>query len=1534
MQRCSWFRTSVVVGLVSLLAVSSASAAELLPPTVATPAAVASNPVAGTSVGVSVLGADDGGEAALTYTWATTAGPTGASFSPNGTNLAKASTVTFTKSGSYTLQCTITDTAARTVTSSVNVTVDQTATSLVVSPTPTSIARMTVASLAGDVRDQFALSMQTQPLLSWTTTGGGSFLPTGNWVVDAAGADIWGTADGFRFVSQELVGDGTIIAKVETLENTNANAKAGVMMRAGTASNAINAFMAVTPTSGVTFQRRKTAGGTTTNNTTTGQAAPRWLRLVRTGDTLTGSSSADGTTWTQVGTDTVVLGATVRVGLALTSHQSGVSAQARFSSVSVTPTTATAGALPTGWSQQDIGYTTPAGTGTYTPSTALYTVQAAGTGVGGTADSFRFAYRSFSGDGTLIARVVVPGGTPAASTAGVMIRDGLTADARQALMAVTAGNSAVFTWRGSVAGASTPTTSTVVATPRWVKLTRSGTTVVGMASADGSSWTTIGSATISFGATLYVGLATTSQVAATATTLSYDNVQIHTGISAAAAPQWPWQTQDIGTVTPAGKAVQATMPGVFLSGTSTGGAYTVTASGSGRSGTGQLTVINGTPVVTINASASPSTVTATTSALSVYGDDDAGQSPLTYTWATTGTPPAPVTFSVNGTNAAKNTTATFAKSGSYTLQVTVKDASNATVTSSVTVTVNQTFTTFTIAPANARVNQGSSQAYIPTCTDQFGLAMVPTPSISWSVTGGGSITTAGVFTAAIGASGPFTVSAVAGSKNASVPMSVNAPPTIVRPAAADSANVYGTNVGLSILGADDSGEAALTYTWATTGTPPASVEFVPNGTNSAKTSSAIFTKVGTYNLQCTITDAGGMSVTSPVSVVVGPIFSDLTIAPPFAAVANGASQTFTVNPIDQFGNPVSIGTVSWAVSGGGTISTAGVFTADANPGSLATVTASVSGKFSAATVFRTGGMTRQWWTGITGTTVATLTANANYPATPTGTAVITLAEAPTNFADNYGTRLQGYVVPPTSGAYRFWIASDDNSELWVSTDEAPANRVLVASVTGNTASREWTKYPSQQSAAITLEAGRRYYVEALHKEGTGGDNLAVGWTLPSSVAEQPIPGSRLQPMLLTANTAPTLAIAASAVMHPTDPTTALLTVLGNDDAGEPNLRYTWSTINTPPATVVFGSPTSNAARRTTARFSAPGTYDFQVVITDAQGLTVTSTASLTVTQTLTSIAVTPTPVSISPLAQKTFTAQLLDQFARPMTAPPAVSWATTGGGSINTTSGLFTASGTAGGPYQVTATASSRVGTAVVTIASDPPVAIAQTLSAAKNTALAITLTGTDPNQDALTYTVVTQPAHGVLSGTVPNLTFTPTTDYLGDDQFTFTVSDGTTTSAAATISLTVYASALVIDASSSPLVKATAFDAARWSADAAYRTSYLAQSVPGRAFQSADPGPNVPVLTPQVPLRQTADVLLPKTLAVRVAPSAPVTFTVLGEGGLGPKMLTSLTVQANSSGIAAVSFSLLNSGNGQIRAASPLASNFVNFLVVTTVTP
>lgn len=120
-------------------------------------------------------------------------------------------------------------------------------------------------------------------------------------------------------------------------------------------------------------------------------------------------------------------------------------------------------------------------------------------------------------------------------------------------------------------------------------------------------------------------------------------------------------------------------------------------------------------------------------------------------------------------------------------------------------------------------------------------------------------------------------------------------------------------------------------------------------------------------------------------------------------------------------------------------------------------------------------------------------------------------EAPTDFAEAYGTRLRGYLHPPQDGLYTFWIASDDASELWLSDGEEAGGKRLLAKVQGWTAPRGWDQGEGQKSAPVRLRGGQAYYIEALHKEGGGGDHLAVAWSGPG-MAREVVPGSCLSPI--------------------------------------------------------------------------------------------------------------------------------------------------------------------------------------------------------------------------------------------------------------------------------------------------------------------------------------------------------------------------------------------------------------------------------------
>jgi fibronectin type 3 domain-containing protein len=161
---------------------------------------------------------------------------------------------------------------------------------------------------------------------------------SGTFTVEGSGADIWGSADEFHYVHQIASGDCSIVARVASIENTDSQAKVGLMIREGTAANARNAAVLLTPGTGVRFQRRTSVGGTTANNSTNGITAPRWLKLTRSGNTFRAYYSSDAVSWTQFGGNrTISMGTTVTIGIAVSSRNDGTLCTGILNNVVATP---------------------------------------------------------------------------------------------------------------------------------------------------------------------------------------------------------------------------------------------------------------------------------------------------------------------------------------------------------------------------------------------------------------------------------------------------------------------------------------------------------------------------------------------------------------------------------------------------------------------------------------------------------------------------------------------------------------------------------------------------------------------------------------------------------------------------------------------------------------------------------------------------------------------------------------------------------------------------------------------------------------------------------------------------------------------------------------------------------------------------------------------------------------------------------------------------------------------------------------------
>jgi regulation of enolase protein 1 (concanavalin A-like superfamily) len=354
------------------------------------------------------------------------------------------------------------------------------------------------------------------PIAGSASFSNGSFTMTGS------GADVWGSSDAFHFVYQPLTGDGSIQARVASVQPADSWSKAGVMIRETLDANSKHAFMLVSAGKGVAMQWRPSTGGSTLNAAGTASAPPRFVRLVRSGGTITGYESSNGTTWTMVSTQTISMAATVYIGLAVTSHTTSASTTAVADGVTIDTSGGGGSGLPAPWADGDIGSVPQAGSASYNSGT--FSLTGSGADIWGTADAFHFVYQQVTGDVTIQARVQSVQQADRWSKAGVMIRETLDAGSAHAFMLSSAAKGVALQSRSVTGGDSQNVAGSLSAPPRWVRLVRTGDTLTGSESADGVSWTVVGSATIPMAQTVFIGLAVTSHSTTASTTAVIDQV--------------------------------------------------------------------------------------------------------------------------------------------------------------------------------------------------------------------------------------------------------------------------------------------------------------------------------------------------------------------------------------------------------------------------------------------------------------------------------------------------------------------------------------------------------------------------------------------------------------------------------------------------------------------------------------------------------------------------------------------------------------------------------------------------------------------------------------------------------------------------------------------------------------------------------------------------------------------------------------------------------------------------------------------------
>jgi hypothetical protein len=298
---------------------------------------------------------------------------------------------------------------------------------------------------------------------------------------------------------------------------------------------------------------------------------------------------------------------------------------------------------------------------------------------------------------------------------------------------------------------------------------------------------------------------------------------------------------------------------------------------------------------------------------------------------------------------------------------------------------------------------------------------------------------------------------------------------------------------------------------------------------------------------------------------------------------------------------------------------------------------------------------------------------------------------------------------PSSGVPLYDSYSLGASTPWMSVGgtsfAAPAWAALIAIANQGRASEG---YPSLDGRSQTLPALYNASKSDFHDitSGNNGFSAGPGYDLVTGIGT-PIANLLLPALAAYGHAAPanppTVAQAASASSTTVTGTSTTLSVLGADSQGESSLLYTWAAVGTVPSPVSFSANGTNASKNTTVSFSAIGTYQLQVTITDPNGLSTTSTVTVTVTPTVSSLSVSPSTTKVNIDGSQQLAAVAFDQFGNVVTNQPVITWTLAGGsiGSVNS-SGLYSAPA-AMGSATIVASANSVTGSATVTVAMPAP---------------------------------------------------------------------------------------------------------------------------------------------------------------------------------------------------------------------------------------
>ena len=1247
-------------------------------PTVATAASATPSPVTGTTTALSVLGASSNGESTLTYTWAVTAQPASSNpqISSNGSNADKNVTVTFDKAGSYTFQVTISD-GTYTATSSVTVTVNQTLTTIDVSPASATLNENGTQQFSASAYDQFGALLSSQPSFTWTKTSGvGSIDGTGLYtapygsgsaVIQAASGGVNGTAS--ITVNNAAPTIATHAAATPSTVTGTTTVLSVLGADDGGESNLTYTWAATSSPASSNPQFSASNGSNAGKNTTvTFDMAGSYTFQVTIDDGTNQVTDTVSVTVNQTFTTIAVSPGSVTLNENATQQFSAIAkdqfgiAMASQPGLTWTETSGVGSIDGSGL------YTAPYGTGTAV-------IQAASAGINGTAS------------------ITVNNAAPTIATHAAATPSPVTGTttALSVLGADDGGETNLtYSWTVTASPASSSplfsANNTNAAKNSTVTFDKSGNYTFQVTIDDGTNQITD---TVSV--TVQQTLTTIALTPATVT-LNENATQQFTatgkdqfGDPLASQPSFTWtETSGIGSIDSSG---------LYTAPYGTGTA-TVQAANGAVNNTASITIVNATPTIATHAAATPSPVTGTTTALSVLGADDGGETNLTYTWSVTSQPASSnPTLGPNGDNAAKNITITFDMAGSYTFHVVINDGTNQ-VSDDVTVVVDQTLTTIDVSPATATLDENGTQQFTAIAYDQFNDAMTAQPSFTWSKTSGvGIINAGGLYTAPNG-TGSAVIEADSGGISGSAAITINnAPPTLI----SDSANpspVTGLSTDLSVVADDDGGEPNLVYNWTVTSKPAGSHPLITtNNSNAAKNTTVMFDTAGDYTFQVTIDD-GTNQITDSITLTVQQTLTSITVTPGTATLNENGTQQFDATGYDQFNAPMAAQpAITWSqVSGVGAIDGTGLYTAPYGTGSAVIKAANGSVSGTASITINNASPTIATHVAanpnpVTGTTTNLTVLGADDGGEPNLTYTWTLTSQPASsnpqLSDNGDNAAKNITATfDTAGSYAFLVTIDDGTNQVTDSVTVVVNQTLT-SIDVSPTSAALNENQTQQFTAVAKDQfgdpmSTQPSFTWSETSGVGSIDSSGLYTAPygtgSATIQAAVGGVSNTATITITNAPPTIATHASATPSPVTGLTTVLSVLGADDGGENNLTYSWSVTSQPPSSnpQFNASNGSNAGKNTTVTFDTAGTYTFLVTIDDGTNQ-VTDGVTVVVDQTLTTITVSPASATLNENQTQQFSAVAYDQFHNAMTAQPSFSWSKTGGiGAIDGT-GLYTA---------------------------------------------------------------------------------------------------------------------------------------------------------------------------------------------------------------------------------------------------------------------